>query len=649
MLIIHDSQELFYRSPFGAVETEGYITLRIKVDSDTDLKSVILRLWKNHSEERVEMTLTGKDEEGDIFEARIQAPSEVGLLWYYFIIEGYDRVYFYGNNSRCLGGVGEIYNYPPHSFQITVFERGFRTPEWFKDGVIYQIFVDRFFNGNEDGAIHGVRENHIVHSSWDETPLYKPVGNDEKYHANDFFGGNLKGIIKKIPYLKNLGVTVLYLNPIFEAFSNHKYDTGDYSRVDPMFGTNEEFINLCSVLRENGISVILDGVFSHTGSDSLYFNRKGRYPEAGAYQSKQSLYYPWYSFASYPDNYECWWGFETLPNVNELYPSYLNFIIEEPDSISKRWLRYGALGWRLDVADELPDEFLIRFRKGVKETNPDAVIIGEVWEDVSHKLSYGHIRDYLLGEQLDSVMNYPLRTSLIRFLLGEISAEDFNKEIMSLYENYPKECFYSLMNLIGSHDVPRAKTLLGEAPYEDSLSKDERANYRLSHAQEQLAIKRLKIAALFQLTFPGVPCIYYGDEVGLEGYRDPFNRRTYPWGRENKELIEWYKMIIKLRKELDALRTGDFIPVYYKEDVYGFLRIIEGNKDVFGQERQDGFALVILNRSKKESYEIEIDVSDWKVQSFFDVLNDNKEIEVYEGCIKVKLLSLEGKVFLKKI
>lgn len=605
----HNSHDIEYRQPFGAVPCGQRVVLRLRVLCKEVPKSSYIRLWEdNRPETRIYMDLVELSEGNFIFQGEIMAPKVPGLLWYHFGIEWKDNIYYYGDNPNRSGGVGQLADYPPDSYQITVYDREFSTPNWFKESIIYQIFVDRFYNGNEEGLIYRCKDGYIVHTNWFDMPNHRPDIDTGEIMCNDFFGGNLLGIIHKLPYLKKLGVSVIYLCPIFEAFSNHKYDTGNYKRIDPMFGDNQIFRELCNKAKDMGIRIILDGVFSHTGSDSLYFNKKGRYDEIGAYNSSNSPYYRWYRFLEYPDKYDCWWGIDTLPNVDEMEPSFQKFIIDDRDSVSRYWLNMGSKGWRLDVADELPDAFLKKFRRVVKETDPDAVIIGEVWEDASNKMSYGIKREFIWGEELDGVMNYPLRDLILDFFLGNITAQRLNEGIMSLYENYPKEVFYTNMNLIGSHDVARAKTILSGAPPERGLSRDEQAAYTLTEKQETLGTQRVKLASLFQMTFPGVPCIYYGDEAGLTGYRDPFNRKTYPWGKEDRELLRWYRRIIGLRNSMDVLKTGDFKPVYYKGDVYGFMRQIQGGRDVFGQEREDDSVYVFFNRSRSRGYDIFLDM-----------------------------------------
>jgi len=642
---IHDSHDLFYREPFGAVETGTEITIRIKIYAPFTVTSAVLRLWQDGlGERKIEMVKEGQEEAAQIFIGKVSTPSSTGLLWYYFIVRGRGKTYYYGSNPDGLGGLGLFTEYPPYSYQITLYKKNFKTPEWFKDSVMYQIFVDRFFDGSENKELLKLKDNCIIHESWDEQPLYKPDPVAKEVLCNDFFGGNLPGILKKLPYLKELGVDVLYLNPVFEAYSNHKYDIGDYKKIDPAFGDLDVLQKLCKSADAMGIRILFDGVFSHTGSDSVYFNEKGRYPEIGAYQSKDSPYFRWYRFIKYPDEYESWWGIKTLPNVNEMENSYMDFIIEDEDSVSKYWIKRGTKGWRLDVVDELPDEFLKKFRKSVKSADSEAVIIGEVWEDASRKVSYGKRREYILGEELDSVMNYPLREMLFKFLLGEWDAWQMNRGILSLFENYPAHIFYSLMNMLGTHDVARAKTILSGAPPDHILTKDEQAGYSMSPEMEDLANKRLKIACLFQMTFPGVPCIYYGDEAGLSGYRDPFNRGTYPWGREDNNLLSWHKKMIALRKKTDALRTGEFIPVFVDIDVYGFVRMIKGGKDVFGNDREDGFVVVLINRSQYEAHSVSLDMERWGVNRLRCVFDERSTFLAYNGRIEVEIPALGTRV-----
>ncbi|WP_333870314.1 glycoside hydrolase family 13 protein [Desulforamulus putei] len=645
--IFHDSHQSLFRSPFGAVPCHAKIRLAVAIHSRDPLDSVILRLWKyGREEEKIPMQPVEDVGEKKLYRAEIMAPPRQGLLWYYFIIVQRGRTFYYGNNPRNLGGVGRIYDHEPPSYQVTVYKEDNATPHWFKEAVMYQIFVDRFCNGHEEGKILNPKKHCMIYPSWDAVPQYGRDPLTGKTVCFDIFGGNLLGVLKKLPYLKELGISVIYLNPIFEASSSHKYDTGDYKKIDPMFGDNRLFQELCAKARDMGISIILDGVFSHTGSDSVYFNREGNYPSVGAYQSKDSPYYPWYRFIEHPHKYECWWGIDTLPNVNELDPSYQEFIITGEDSVIKYWMKMGAKGWRLDVVDELPDEFVKKIRATMKQLDPESVLIGEVWEDASNKVSYGEMRQYLLGEELDSVMNYPFRSAWLDFMTGRSNAQELHLRLMSLYENYPLEQFYSAMNLIGSHDVERVLTLLSGAPAEETLSKEEQARFTLSNEQKRLGIARLKLLSLVQMTFPGVPCIYYGDEAGMHGYRDPLNRATYPWGKENQELLAWYKKVIGYRNRYDVLKTGRWLPVYSQGQVYGYLRIINQGKDVFNRPKKDNVALVMVNAGTEREVNLSVNLGCRCSGSLFDLLQEGRQYPVKDGYLHLTLGPLEGKLFM---
>ncbi|SMC95519.1 bifunctional glycogen debranching protein GlgX/4-alpha-glucanotransferase [Sporomusa malonica] len=615
--ILHDSHNNDFRSPFGAVSCNTEVTLRLLIATPQHyrvppVEAVVLRQWQDGFGETLTDMRLVQDQGGQhLYQAVIATPKEPGVIWYYFIVKQGGQTYYYGNNAEETGGVGRILDDPPPSYQISTYRQGAVTPSWFKHAIVYQIFVDRFCNGQSDDKILNPRPGSLLHADWQDTPVYTRDMDTGAILAYDFFGGNLAGVIAKLPYLEELGVTAIYLNPVFAAPSNHKYDTADYKTIDPMFGDNELFADLCAKAKERGIAVILDGVFSHTGSDSIYFNQDGTYDSIGAYQSKDSPYYSWYKFTEYPDQFESWWGVGNLPNVQEEDPSYQRFIIDGPDSVLKHWHSLGIKGWRLDVADELPESFLRNFYKALKETDPEAVLIGEVWEDASKKIAYSYLRQYFDGTELDAVMNYPFRKLVLDFMLGWRDAQAVHRDLYSLYENYPKENFYANLNVIGSHDVPRILTLLGEAPPESSHTKIAAFKHKLSSEQRALGLARLKLVVLWQMTFPGAPCIYYGDEAGVEGYSDPLNRRTYPWGREEAALQEWYKKLTGLRQNNPVLRTGEWLPLLAEGHVYGYVRRIRGGKDVFGGLEADNTAAIIFNRSTEEQASINVDTSTW--------------------------------------
>ncbi len=470
---------------------------------------------------------------------------EVGLYFYRFRMGEWNI----GRGRLRRGEAGA-----EGEWQITVFEEDYRTPDWFKGGVMYQIFPDRFARSGALPAGGG----HKIMRQWGEQPYFRPNEFGQVLN-NDFFGGNLNGIREKLGYLKELGVTVLYLNPIFEAFSNHRYDTGDYLKIDPLLGTVGDFEALVGEAGELGIRVVLDGVFNHTGADSRYFNLYGRYPTVGAYQSVESPYAEWYNFHPFPDQYDCWWGIRTLPAVNERSESYRNFIFGE-GGVLRTWQRRGIGGWRLDVADELPDFFLKELRKTVKAEDPDALILGEVWEDASNKISYNVRREYFQGAELDGVMNYPLKNAIISFLTGG-GTEQLRETIFTLLDNYPPQALHCLMNILGTHDTVRILTVLGG---KQCRTKEEMSRASLSPDERARARELLKMAAVLQFTLFGVPCVYYGDENGMEGFADPFCRACYDWEHSDDDLIGFYRRLGALRGGAlhEVFRMGEYAEIF---------------------------------------------------------------------------------------
>ncbi len=580
----HNSQENIYRKPFGACQTDSSVRLRFFCDKDVYEKKIVCTV--NNAEFLMYPAFNIAD--GTMYECRINTPAVPGLLFYYFSIFTEDEIYYYGNNRAFLGGCGEMYDdIPEKSFQITVYDKDFKTPDWMKNSVVYQIFPDRFYRGKET-PFHGIER------AWGEEPFYKAEQFGGTYLSNDFFGGNFDGIKKKLPYLKELGITAVYLNPISKAFSNHRYDTGDYEKPDELLGSIDDFKSLSRKAEGYGIKLILDGVYSHTGADSRYFNKYGNYDSVGAYQSEKSPYYSWYNFGKSHDEYESWWGFDTLPNVKELDKAYTDYILDSKDSVIKKWLSRGASGFRLDVADELPDEFIKKFRKALKKASPDALLIGEVWEDASNKVSYGERRKFISGTELDSVMNYVFRDAVLSYLTG-CDATLFAKRFNSLLENYPKEALYTAMNLISSHDVPRAMTVLSDAPDFRTLTREEQHDYAISEGCLKLAERRMVLAICLQMTLPGTPTVYYGDEIGMCGYADPFNRACMDWNKDGGVLFEQTKVLSKLRGKKQCLKTGYCKFLYSENSVISFIRYAENCKDAFGINCTDDSILVVIN------------------------------------------------------
>lgn len=587
MQIYHNSQQCEYRMPTGAVPCRTSVRLSVRVSDCPENLTCALNLWQeDRGDCQVPMKRSILEDGSLLFSVHVSLTETPSLCWYYFVFDGSRMPLYYGNNPGQLGGEGQSSGEIPPAFQITVY-RPASVPDWYKHSVAYQIFPDRFARSGDwmqrqsaaDKGSDWIGPSRVIQQNWYDSPYYTKNSQGEITRW-PFFGGTLQGIREHLLYLKSLGIGTLYLNPIFAASSNHKYDTADYHTVDPSFGTNEDFRLLARDARRLGIRLILDGVFNHTGADSLYFNRYGNYPRDGACQGEHSPYYKWFRFSRFPDEYPCWWGIKDLPDVDENNPDYQDFIYGSPDSVVRRWIKDGASGWRLDVADELPDSFIRGIRSAIRETADDGLLLGEVWEDASNKISYGIQRRYLLGEELDGVMNYPLREALLAFMLGRSSAESAVRTLRSLMENYPPENLSAGLNLIGSHDSPRVLTLLGDPP--EDLTPQKKEEFRLTEEKLRLAKDRLKALSLLQFTLPGVPCVYYGDEAGLQGFDDPFNRGTYPWGREDTELLAHYRMLAGLRKQYPFLIDGGCSLQWYGEHIFTCERISEcGTEQIF--------------------------------------------------------------------
>ena len=859
--VLHDSRNELYRMPGGAMPAGGRVRMRFW--ASRPFKRVFLRIWTD-AEQRIPMRALGVYSGGIMYEAELLLPSKPGLCWYCFLLKDGGRDYWYGNAADHLGGVGEVYDYQPPSYQITVYDPAFMPPEWLRGGAMYQIFPDRFFrtdigprgrlplpagtawrsarraggpasgseaadcasdcnacaqavcgaesasaqpgevrdvegvasactgpdggveadarktcsvmpaqadtargtaghgpdsasgrgnaagsaegaagdapdaaksaasvkpNGTEygrvsstsscategaassatssltEGAANGVassvtegtatgaassvtegaassaasfaiegaassaassategaangaassaannategtassaafelpgsgaarvvaggepvlapfeRVRPMMHGNWYEKPVLDISANGDN-SARDFFGGTLRGITAKLDYLQWLGVTVIYLNPIFLSPSNHRYNCSDYLRIDPRLGDESDLRRLCAEAGRRGMRIMLDGVFSHTGDDSVYFNRYGTFANAGACQGESSPYYGWYTFEHFPDKYKCWWGFDTLPEVNKDSRSFKRFIcgpepdgsdaardgadeqadaqsMRCPEGVARHYLRLGVSGWRLDVADELPMDFLAALRRAVHAEKSDAAILGEVWEDASNKEAYGQVRCYFKGDTLDSVMNYPLRDMAIDFMLGRITGNDFARRYLALAENYPRPALYALMNLMGSHDRPRIMNLM--AGMDPNMPREQQAQAAIPAYACGLAARR--VTALWRLicAMPGVPCVYYGDEAGARGMGDPFNRGTYPWGYEDTRLYTYIYSALEVRRDSEALRRG-YVDVFAPcDDVVAVVRRLPEGCDYAGQPSHEENFMAIINRS----------------------------------------------------
>ena len=528
--ILYDSKLTIYKSDFGALSTNQKCKFSIDINKEEQPVSATMCVRRDQRCDfsSYEMKKINENETYIRFSCEISFDT-ADLYFYRFEFMTPFGVRYCGLKDGAAT-VGEWL----YEWQLTVYDENFKTPDWAKNKVMYQIFPDRFCRSN-NYMYKKAKNERVIKDDWFDVP--EPWG-------NDFFMGNLDGIISRLSYIKDLGVDIIYLNPIFESAENHRYSTGDYLKVDGFLGTNEDFKRLCCEAKKLDIKIILDGVFSHTGADSLYFNKFNHYDSVGAFQGKESPYYNWYNFYDNGKHYECWWGFENLPNVNEAHPDYLEFITGD-NGVLSYWQGIGASGWRLDVADELPDAFLDALRNRVKKTDENALIIGEVWEDATNKFAYNVRRRYLLGAQLDSVMNYPWKNAIIDYIKTK-NAHNFAQSILTIEENYPKESLDCLMNILSTHDTQRILNVLGVENY---VSKEEEKNYVMSDDEIKRGTNGVMTALFLLFSLPGIACIYYGDEVGLDGFSDPYSRKTYPYGKENFKILNFAKELSALRKK----------------------------------------------------------------------------------------------------
>lgn len=538
-----NSRKIECKSPYGAVKCGEKLSLHFPIASWVSVDKMYLFIRLGGVSTPVEMRFE-KSENGFSVYTADYVFDVAGIYYYRFEMRNRDGVWYYGRGENGESVCGE--NLP--EWQLTVYKSSYKTPDFAKGNIIYHVFVDRF--NRADGV--KTKRKYRLHESFSESP--EVVSADGKYYADDFFGGNFNGIREKLDYLEELGVGIIYLSPIFKAFSNHRYDTGDYLKVDELLGTEDDFKRLLDAAHEKGMKIILDGVFNHSGADSLYFNKFGTYDSLGAYQSKSSPYYDWYYFKKFPDEYACWWGCDNVPDLNKSNKDYRALVFGK-NGVVEKWQKLGADGWRLDVVDELPIDFVNLLIKKIKSVNKDALVIGEVWEDASTKVSYGELRPYLLGDQLDGTMNYPFMNAIIAYV-RDGDEKFFKDTVQSILENYPKETIYCLMNSLGTHDTVRIINALSDVRAH-GWSKTHKLGYKLPDSEYEKAKKKLYLASVLQFTLPGIPSIFYGDEAGLQGFDDPINRRPYPWGSEDKEILAHYKKLGRIRRENRAVfRAG---------------------------------------------------------------------------------------------
>ncbi len=585
-------------SHYGAFELGTELTFIAEVPRELGASAVVLRVKNddNGREWDIPLCFSSTENGSDTYVLSVDLGEwceggTSGLFFYEFLfLRGFDTLFTDSYNNVDF----ELSANSASRFRLTVFEKDFRAPEWFSGGVMYHVFVDRFCRGEGEVDLSRVGVDAELNEDWAHGVPQYPERRGDPLKNNVFFGGNLWGVAEKLSYLESLGVTVIYLSPIFRAYSNHKYDTGNYLEVDSMFGGEKAFKNLIEKAGERGIKVILDGVFNHTGDDSLYFDKYSKYGGVGAFASENSPFRNWFHFRNYPHEYESWWGIDILPKLN-LNNEECRKYLAGAGGVCEKYVKMGIGGWRLDVADELNDVFLDTLRESVKSaSNDEAIIIGEVWENAADKMAYGHRRRYFRGRQLDSVMNYPLRNGILSFVrYGD--AGMLSNVLKELYSSYPKSVCDSLMNILGTHDTERVMTLLGTPPENEwelyELSNSELATKRLGEWDYAAAREKLKIASVIQYTAFGVPSVFYGDEAGLEGYHDPFCRRPFPWGREDKELLAHYELLGKIRQEYPIFRDGDFKVIEARD---GFI--------AYEREKNGEIITVLANMSNDDKH-----------------------------------------------
>ena len=580
--VIYDSQELEYKRPFGAIPINADVEFKIKANHKCKAKMIFN---SSLGKEEYDLECLRQDRDYFIYYLKLNTSKYIGPIFYYFKFQVEDKIYYYSNNEELQGGIGKLSSIKPKGhYHFYVYDLKYKVPEWFKTGITYHIFVDRF--NNDSSTLETV-----------DKELWK------------VYGGNLKGIINKLDYLKDLGVSIIYLSPIFESESHHKYDVEDYKKITSDFGDLETFKELVSEMKKRDMHLILDGVFNHSGSNSKYFNKYSKYETIGAYQSKESPYFDWYTFNSFPDDYQCWNGIDTLPEHKQDNEDFLYYLLFNQDSIVNYWMNLGVEGWRLDAADLLTDDFLRKVYAVAKKNNPNSVIIGELWNDGTNFRYHteNEIHEYMCGCELESVTNYPLHGLILQYSNGEYDSARFIKGFYSLLENYPIEYFYSLLNFLGTHDIERVYHLLeGNVDY-------------------------LKLAILLSLSLPGVPLIYYGDEAGLDGAGDPDNRRPFPWTNINSEIYNHYRSMCHMRNNNDAFKRGS---IYFVEnsDFLIFKRSYE-NENIY----------VILNNSTEKELNLSILSND-------DIKLKNLENnEVYDIKDKLSFDGFSYKILLEQI
>ncbi len=660
--LYHDSRDARYKKPFGAVKLGQTVEFTLSAKAgDLEKVKLVLRsqLIKGNQDSEVFnpsgldawMKKSGLSEDlsREYWSASVTFDENIAVYGYHFLAsDGKDTV-IYANNDRVVpvphsrvigtGGVGKAWD-PADAkmlpYRLTVYDPAFTTPEWAKDAVFYYIFPERFRNGNKKNDPHPGKSagyaTHPVekHFNWLDPKPWVPGSSDGKADddgqwCNDFYGGDLAGITEKLDYIRDLGANVIYMNPIFQAPSNHKYDTADYKKIDPSFGTLKDFDKLVAEAKKRGIRVLLDTSLNHSGSDSVYMDRYGKYPGIGAFEKEtiraDSPYADWYIFnpaGAGADQKYAQWGNPTLATLKES-ESYLDFAYGSKNSVTRYWLGRGIGGWRMDVTPWKSDDFWRGWRKAVKETNPDALTVAETWWDSSK---------YFLGDSFDSTMNYIFRQAVYDYASGG-SAQDAVAALEMMRENYPPQAFSVLMNLLSTHDAARALYRFGYKGEGESAQVEEEAK------------RRLLLAVFMQMSYPGAPAIYYGDEVGMTGGEDPFNRGPYPWadlgGKVDTDLLESFKKLTRLRSENPILKQGS-------------LAVLHADEGGIVMHRRLGTqsALVVTNNSNQPRvFELDAKALVIEAAEYSDPIS-GAVAKIEGGLIKLEVPALSGRAFISR-
>ena len=646
----HDSRSLADKAPFGAVPAGTTVTFGLSAESAVESVTLVLEKRRlEGNQDLIEYTEAARVPMNKGPAQRWQARhtfSDVSVWGYWFELRSAGKTWVYQNNTDAVhwtkekgtNGVGALNEKPEdiktiRRFRHTVHHADFKVPAWARDAVYYYIFPERFRNGDKrndpkPGVDRYQDQGVEFHASWLDKP-YKPGSGDgsDKVYNNDFFGGDLAGIIDKLDYIAALGANTIYMTPVFSAVSNHKYDTADYRNIDPHFGSNQDFTRLCNEAAKRGIRVIPDVSLNHVGSDSIYFDRYAKHDGKGAFEGAKvrgdSPYASWFSFdtrQTEPDKqYKGWVGVSDLPELDKSSPDFRRFAYGTPDSITQLWLDRGAAGWRMDVAPWVPDDFWREWRSAVKRHKPEALTIAETWFEASK---------HLLGDTFDSTMNYVLRNTLLDYAAGGKASVGYsNIELMR--ELYPPQALYALMNVLSSHDVARTLHVLGHHGDATDAAK-------IAEAKQ-----RLRLAVFFQMTFPGAPAIYYGDEVGVTGGDDPYNRATYPWadlgGQPDNTLLADFKRLVKLRRDHPVLRHGSIDAPLHLDD----------HLIVLARRLGDNWAITATNNAASAKTVTLKLPAQAKVRGFVDALTGER-VDAAGGTLTLTVPALFGVALLSR-